>query len=50
MNEIPAELEAKWREEHYNTAEEAFARVAEEGQQLSMPSFFQKAEAVLQKE
>jgi zeaxanthin epoxidase len=51
MEGIPAALESKWKTEHYNTAEDAFARVAEEGQAAAGPSFFDKAkvsETVLQ--
>eukprot|EP00978_Attheya_sp_CCMP212_P041803 scaffold244396_cov52-Attheya_sp.AAC.2 len=51
MEGIPAALESKWKTEHYDTAEDAFARVAEEGQAAAGPSFFEKAkvsETVLQ--
>ena len=43
MNEIPKLLESKWREEHKKSSEEAFERVAKEGQVSAGPSFFAKA-------
>jgi len=43
MGDIPKNLEAKWKKEHFATAEEAFARVAVEGQAAAGPSFFEKA-------
>ncbi|KAL7514501.1 hypothetical protein ACHAXN_011790 [Cyclotella atomus] len=44
MGGLPADLEAKWERKHIKTAEEAFARVAEEGQSTAAPSFFKIAE------
>jgi zeaxanthin epoxidase len=43
MKDIPNQLESKWRKEHYKSAEEAFQRVATEGQATAGPSFFEKA-------
>lgn len=44
IKEIAAELEEKWKAKHREEAEDAFALVKEEGQTISGPSFFQKAE------
>lgn len=44
MGGLPADLEAKWEKTHIKDAEDAFARVAEEGQSASAPSFFKIAE------
>mmetsp|Transcript_24950 Transcript_24950/g.36622 ORF Transcript_24950/g.36622 Transcript_24950/m.36622 type:complete len:582 (+) Transcript_24950:89-1834(+) len=44
MGDLPSELEKKWKVEHFKTAEEAFERVAVEGQSVAGASFFQKAE------
>lgn len=44
MGGLPADLEAKWERNHIKNAEEAFARVAEEGQSTAAPSFFKIAE------
>jgi len=44
IREIAADLEKKWKAKHVEEAEDAFALVREEGQQISGPSFFQKAE------
>ena len=46
IKEIAADLELKWRTEHFKTSEDAFARVAAEGQSVAGPSFFKKAEIV----
>ena len=46
MRETAVALEAKWKDAHYKAAEENFARVASEGQSVSMPSFFKIAEQV----
>lgn len=46
MNEIPALLEAKWKEQHQIDSEIAFERVAKEGQAVAGPSFFKKAEVL----
>jgi zeaxanthin epoxidase len=43
MKQLPAELEKKWKVQHFNDAEAAFKRVAAEGQVSAGPSFFQKA-------
>jgi zeaxanthin epoxidase len=42
IKETAAALEAKWREQHFKDSEAAFARVAVEGQKVTMPSFFQR--------
>ena len=47
MKDLPAELEARWKEDHVRKAEVAFARAATEGQTASAPSFFQKADMPL---
>lgn len=44
MRETAAELEAKWKETHYEASEDNFARVEKEGQSVAIPSFFKKAE------
>lgn len=44
MGGLPAELESKWKKQHIRDAEEAFARVSEEGQNAAAPSFFKIAE------
>jgi zeaxanthin epoxidase len=44
IGEIAAELEQKWRIQHQDDAEDAFALVKEEGQKIAGPSFFKKAE------
>lgn len=44
MKELAAALEAKWKTNHFKTAEEAFERVAVDGQSAAGPSFFKKAE------
>lgn len=46
MKELPAELEKKWKVQHFNDAEAAFKRVAMEGQAVAGPSFFQKGKDV----
>ena len=43
MNDVPALLEAKWKETHFESSEKAFERVAKDGQIESGPSFFQKS-------
>lgn len=44
MKSLPNQLETKWRKIHYDSAEQAFERVAREGQMAPTgPSFFQKA-------
>jgi hypothetical protein len=43
MKELPAELEKKWKNQHFEDAEAAFKKVASEGQSTTGPSFFQKA-------
>ena len=45
MGELPRRLETAWRERHRVGAEEAFARIADGGEQTVAPSFFAKAEA-----
>jgi len=42
MNDIPEQLEAKWKIEHKKSSEETFERVKREGQSSSAPSFFEK--------
>lgn len=49
MKKIASDLESKWKTEHFETAEEAFALVEKEGQKSGGPSFFKKVEAALQK-
>lgn len=44
MGGLPADLEAKWKKQHIKDAEDAFNRVAEEGQSVAAPSFFKIAE------
>lgn len=44
MGDLPADLESKWEKKHIKDAEEAFARVAVEGQSAAAPSFFKIAE------
>jgi zeaxanthin epoxidase len=44
MGDLPADLEEKWRKQHIKDAEEAFSKVAVEGQSASAPSFFKIAE------
>uniref|UniRef100_A0A7S2RNW8 FAD-binding domain-containing protein n=1 Tax=Eucampia antarctica TaxID=49252 RepID=A0A7S2RNW8_9STRA len=44
MGDLPQQLEARWKTKHEKDAEAVFAKVAEEGQQSSGPSFFKKAE------
>lgn len=46
IKEIAADLETKWRTKHFKTSEDAFARVAAEGQSVAGPSFFKKAEII----
>ncbi len=46
MKELPAELEKKWKVQHFNDAEAAFKRVAIEGQAAAGPSFFQKGKDI----
>jgi len=45
MGDLPKKLEADWRKRHEESAEAAFKRAEEEGQTLSMPSFFAKVNA-----
>lgn len=45
IRELATELEQRWRIQHKKDAELAFARVAEEGQMVAGPSFFQQATA-----
>mmetsp|Transcript_7850 Transcript_7850/g.10759 ORF Transcript_7850/g.10759 Transcript_7850/m.10759 type:complete len:606 (-) Transcript_7850:126-1943(-) len=44
MENIPSELETRWKTKHFESAEKEFARVAVEGQSSAGPSFFKKAE------
>jgi len=44
MGDLPAALQAKWREQHEDDAEAAFIRVQEDGQTIAAPSFFKIAE------
>jgi len=44
MGGLPAELEAKWQEQHMKDSEAAFDRVEEDGQGIAAPSFFKTAE------
>lgn len=44
MKELAAVLEERWKANHFKTAEEAFERVAVEGQSAAGPSFFKKAD------
>lgn len=44
IREVAADLEKKWEVKHREDAEDSFALVKEEGQKVSGPSFFQKAE------
>ena len=46
MKELPAELEKRWKVQHFNDAEAAFKRVAIEGQAAAGPSFFQKSKDI----
>lgn len=43
MKDIPTALESKWRTEHFASAEEAFEKVARDGQTAAGPSFFSKS-------
>lgn len=45
MGDLPKRLVDKWQERHKASSEEAFERVAREGQRAGGPSFFAKAEA-----
>lgn len=45
MGDLPGRLVDKWMARHKVSSEEAFARVAREGQKAGGPSFFAKAEA-----
>jgi len=47
MGDIPSKLESRWKTEHFKTAEEAFERVAREGQDVKGPSFFVKSETAV---
>lgn len=47
MGDLPAALEAKWKKQHEEDAEEAFVRVSEDGQSVAAPSFFKIAETVM---
>ena len=44
MEGLPEELEAAWQKVHYESSEEAFEKVAKEGQAKAGPSFFKKSE------
>jgi hypothetical protein len=46
MKDLPAELEKRWKVQHFNDAEAAFKRVEIEGQAAAGPSFFQKGKDV----
>jgi zeaxanthin epoxidase len=45
MGDLPKKLEADWRKRHEESAEAAFKRAEEEGQTISVPSFFAKVNA-----
>jgi len=44
MDGLPEELEAEWRQTHFESSEKAFEKVAKEGQAKAGPSFFKKSE------
>jgi len=44
MGGLPEELETEWRKTHFDSSEEAFKKVAKEGQAQAAPSFFTKSE------
>jgi len=44
MGDLPKRLVSEWEVRHRKTAEEAFERVARDGQQVGGPSFFAKVE------
>ena len=48
MEDLPKALAEKWEAKHVEASEEAFARVAVEGQSVSGPSFFKKYEVATQ--
>lgn len=48
MGDLPAALQAKWKKQHKEDAEKAFARASEDGYQpVAAPSFFKISETVL---
>lgn len=42
MKELPAELEKRWKAQHFKDSEAAFEKVEREGQAAAGPSFFEK--------
>jgi flagellar biosynthesis/type III secretory pathway protein FliH len=45
MGDLPAALQAKWKKQHEEDAEKAFAAASEDGYQAAVaPSFFKIAE------